>query len=56
MDAEYDYAKDTSIFLVGGLANQGGSDDIAFMYSFVDGGIECGVRHSFTISSLNLGI
>ena len=57
LDAEYDFTTDTSLFLVGGLANQGlGQADEAFFYSFVDGGIECGVRHSYRITKMHLGI
>ena len=58
LDLEYDPADQSTLYLVGGLANQGGANNVAFFYSFKDGGSEgeCGLRHSYKIEIMNLGI
>ena len=55
VDAEYDEVEGTELFLVGGQVNQGGATDEAFLYTFVDGA-ECGLRHSYRITTMTLGI
>lgn len=57
LDAEYDASNEQTLYWVGGLANQGSGNE-AFLYSFVDGtGTgECGLRHSYRITRLNLGV
>ena len=55
LDAEYTHSDRSTLYLVGGLANQGG-DNEAYLYSFFDGDGGCGLRHSYRITEMNLGI
>ena len=55
MDAEYKPSDQSTLYLVGGMANQGIGNE-AFLYSFFDGDGGCGLRHSYRIREMNLGI
>ena len=56
LDVEYNEPEQSTFYVVGGLANKGEASDESFLYSFLDGSNECGLRHSYRITSLNLGI
>lgn len=56
LDAEFVASDDSIFYLVGGLANYGGTTNEAFIYSFYDGLNICSIRHSIRISTMDLGI
>ena len=56
LDAEYDDSDHSTLYAVGGLANHDSASDFSFFYSFVDGDGGCGLRHSYSISTMDLGI
>ena len=55
IDAEEDPETEVDFIVVGGLATFTTSDE-GFLYSLVDSDGECGLRHSYRISSMDLGI